>query len=297
MAKAAGTDTDSAQEQAVRVELAAMFRLAAHYGWDDTVWNHITARVPGTEHHFFMHRFGLTYDEVCASNLIKVDEHGRVLDGPDDLNTAGFVIHSAVHRYLPEARYVFHSHPPTALAATALQEVPFLIQDSAMLYGRLGYHDWEGVSINLDERRRLAENLEGNVALIMRNHGLLTIGTTAGECFMRMYYLIRLCEVAVQAAASVLPLRQPAKALWELAERQYAAFPPGKYEWPALLRLCERLDPGLSPLENTTYGFLTHTLHQPLAVTVLFGKIAQPPTSSPAAPWYCTQFAQFCSGL
>lgn len=234
----------NAAEWSVRVDLAAMFRLTHLMGWDDTVWNHITARTPGTDHTFFMHRFGLLYEEITASNLIKVDEHGNVLEGPADVNTAGFVIHSAIHLHHPNNRFVFHAHPPTALAATAFKEgIPFWVQDSSMLYGKIGYHDWEGLSVDLDERFRIAENLGDNKVLVMRNHGFLSVGETAGEAFMNMYYLIRLCEVAVQAHASGLALEPATPALWAMSSQQYAAFSPGKYEWPALKRRCDRADP------------------------------------------------------
>ena len=189
----------------VRVDLAAMFRLTHMFGWDDTVWNHITARAPGTKHNFFMHEMGLLYEEVKASNLIKVDENGKVLEGPKKANTAGFIIHSAVHLNHPKNKFVFHAHPPSALAATALKNgIPFLVQDSSMLYGKVGYHEWEGLSLNKDERKRIAKNLGNNKVLIMKNHGLLTVGETAGEAFMNMYYAIRMCEVAVQAEGSGL---------------------------------------------------------------------------------------------
>jgi len=214
-------------QQQTREELTAMFRLTAHYGWDDVVWNHITARVPGTDNHFYMHRFGELYTEVTASSLITVDETGTVVDGPKDLNTAGFIIHSAVHMHNPEAKFVFHAHPAHVLAATALQELPFLVQDSAMFLGKLGYHDWE----------------RGNIGLIMRNHGLLTVGENAGECFMHMYYLVRMCEVALQAGRVNGDMTKVHAGTWALAHEQYDAYPPGKFEWPALLRLCEKLYP------------------------------------------------------
>ena len=234
----------SPEEYQVRVDLAAMFRLTAMFGWDDTVWNHITARVPGSDHNFLMHRFGLLYEEVSASNLIKVDEHGTVLEGPSEVNTAGFVIHSAIHLHHPHNKFVFHAHPPQAIAATAFKDgIPFLIQDSSMLYGEVRYHDWEGLSVDLDERFRIAENLGDGKCLVMRNHGFLTVGATAGEAFMNMYYLIRLCEVALQAQGSGLPLDSADPALWEKSRQQYDAFAPGNHEWPALLRRCDRLDP------------------------------------------------------
>jgi ribulose-5-phosphate 4-epimerase/fuculose-1-phosphate aldolase len=230
------------QQEQARIDLAAMFRLTSHYGWDDTVWNHITARVPGSDHNFYMHRFGLHYSEVSASNLITVDEDGKVIHGPSGVNTAGFIIHSAVHSNHPESKFVFHAHPSSAIAATAFQEIPFLVQDSSMLYGKIGYHDWEGLSVDPDERHRIADRLQGNSCLVMRNHGFLTVGATAGECFMNMYYLIRMCEVALQVTASDQPLVNGSDELWATASKQYAAFPPGQYEWPALKRLCDRLD-------------------------------------------------------
>ena len=217
----------------VRVDLAAMFRLTHMFGWDDTVWNHITARAPGTKHNFFMHEMGLLYEEVKASNLIKVDENGKVLEGPKKANTAGFIIHSAVHLNHPKNKFVFHAHPPSALAATALKNgIPFLVQDSSMLYGKVGYHEWEGLSLNKDERKRIAKNLGNNKVLIMKNHGLLTVGETAGEAFMNMYYAIRMCEVAVQATGSGLPLERATKEMWKLSQKQYDLFSPGLNEWP-----------------------------------------------------------------
>ncbi|MEM7193907.1 MAG: class II aldolase/adducin family protein [Pseudomonadota bacterium] len=239
-----GAVAASEAEWEARVDLAAMFRLTALMGWDDTIWNHITARVPGTDHTFLMHRFGLLYEEVTASNLIKVDEHGNVLEGPPDVNTAGFVIHSAIHLHHPTNHYVFHAHPPTALAATSFKDgIPFWVQDSSMLYGKIGYHNWEGLSVDLDERFRIAENLGDNKVLIMRNHGFLSVGATAGEAFMNMYYIIRMCEVAVQAESSGLKLETAPPELWAMSSKQYESFSPGKYEWPALKRRADRADP------------------------------------------------------
>ena len=228
----------------VRVDLAAMFRLTNMMGWDDTVWNHITARAPGTDHTFFMHEMGLLYEEVQASNLIKVDEHGKVLEGPEKANTAGFIIHSAIHLNHPNAKFVFHAHPPSALAANALKDgIPHLVQDSSMLYGKVGYHEWEGLSINKDERKNIAKNMGDNKVLIMKNHGLLTVGATAGEAFMNMYYAIRMCEVAVQATGSGLELERATEEMWKLSQKQYDLFSPGLNEWPALLRRCDAKDP------------------------------------------------------
>jgi len=241
---AEGAARASEAEWEVRVDLAAMFRLTHLFGWDDTVWNHITARVPGTDHSFLMHRFGLLYEEVTASNLIKVDENGKVLEGPPDVNTAGFVIHSAIHLHHPDNHFVFHAHPPSAIAATTFKNgIPYWVQDSSMLYRKVGYHDWEGLSVDLDERFRIAENLADNKLLVMRNHGFLAVGKTAGEAFMNMYYMIRMCEVALKAEASGLELEPATPELWELSKKQNEAFAPGRYEWPALKRRCDRADP------------------------------------------------------
>ena len=240
----AGDHQISPEEWEARVELAALYRLAALFGYDDLIWNHITMRVPGTDHQFLLNKFGLLYNEVTASNLIKVDEHGNVLQGPVDVNTAGFVIHSAIHIAHPDMKVVFHAHAPEGLAVTALKDgLDYLIQDTSMLYGDIGYHDWEGLSLTLEERDRLAENIRGKSCLIMRNHGFLTVGETAGEAFMNMYYLIRACKVMLQAHVSGLELDKGPQDIWDLSRRQYADFPPGKYEWPALLRLLDQKDP------------------------------------------------------
>ena len=232
------------EEWQARIDLAALYRLAAHFGYDDLIWNHITMRVPGTDHQFLLNKFGLLYNEVTASNLIKVDENGNVLSGPRDVNTAGFVIHSAIHLAHPDMKVVFHAHAPAGLAVTALKNgVDYLVQDTSMLYGDIGYHDWEGLSLTLEERDALARNIEGKSCLIMRNHGFLTVGETAGEAFMNMYYLIRACKVMIEAYSTSLPLDKGPEEIWKLSRRQYADFPPGKYEWPGLLRLLEQIDP------------------------------------------------------
>ena len=234
----------SAEEWRARIDLAAMYRLAAEYGYDDLIWNHITMRVPGTDHQFLLNKFGLLYNEVTASNLIKIDEQGNVLNGPTDVNTAGFVIHSAIHLAHPDMKVVFHAHAPAGLAVTALKDgLDYLVQDTSMLYGDIAYHDWEGLSLTLEERDALARNIDGKSCLIMRNHGFLTVGQTAGEAFMNMYYLIRACKVMIEAYSTGLELDKGPQEIWALSRRQYANFPPGKYEWPALLRQLDQKDP------------------------------------------------------
>ena len=234
----------SGEEWQARVDLAAMYRLSAHFGYDDTVWNHITMRVPGSEHNFFINKFGLLYNEVAASNLIKVDSEGTVLEGPADVNTAGFVIHSAIHNDFPQHKVVFHAHVPDALAVTALKNgFEHIVQDTAMLYGEVGYHDWEGLSLTLEERDRLSANMEGNRMLVMRNHGFLAVGETAGEAFMVMHYFVRGCRALLAAHGSGLEIDPGPTDIWDLAKRQYDHFPLGKHEWPALCRLMDQIDP------------------------------------------------------
>ena len=240
---ASNADSMTGDEWEARVDLAAMYRLSAHFGYDDTVWNHITMRVPGTDHDFFLNKFGLLYDEVTASNLIKVDSDGNVLEGPADVNTAGFVIHSAIHNDFPQHKVVFHAHVPDALAVTALRDgFEHLVQDTSMLYGQIGYHDWEGLSLTLEERERLAKNMDGNRMLVMRNHGFLAVGGTAGEAFMVMHYFVRGCRTLLQARATGLPIDPGPTDIWELSKRQYDQFPLGKHEWPALKRMLDGID-------------------------------------------------------
>ncbi len=234
----------SKEEYQARIDLAALYRLANIFGYDDLIWNHITMRVPGTKNHFLMNQFGLLNTEITASNLIKLDGEGNVLFGPKELNTTGFVIHSAIHNQHHHMKVVFHSHAPEVLAVTALQEnLDFLVLDTAPMYGEIGYHDWEGMSLELDERERIARNIAGKKCLILRNHGFITAGETAGEAFMYMHYLVRACKVMLAARATGLPLCKGTNAVWETAHHQYQTFPPGKYEWAALRRMLDKIDP------------------------------------------------------
>lgn len=227
-----------------RVELAACYRLADRFGFSDIVWNHITARVPGTEKHFLLNRFGLRHDEVTASNLIKLDLAGNVLDGPEDVNVTGFVIHSAIHAAREDVVCVMHAHPPGGLAVSALEcgLIP-MIQDAMPFYNRIAYHDYEGLSTDTSECERLAANLGAHNAMIMRNHGLLTVGRSVGEAFMLMYSLERACRVQMQVLASGQAASLPSADVCERAARQYEDFWPGRYEWPALIRLLDAEDP------------------------------------------------------
>ena len=234
---------DEAEWQ-VRVDLAAGYRLADRFGFSDIIWNHITARVPGSESHFLINEFGLRYDEITASNLVKIDLDGYVVDGHADINVTGFVIHGAIHAVRDDVMCVMHAHSPAGLAVSALAGgLQPVIQDAMMFYNRIAYHDYEGLSIDVDEQQRLAEHLGSHKAMILRHHGLLTAGWTVGEAFMLMYYLERACQVQMQVLSSGEPLRIPPAEVCERAACQYEQFAPGKYEWPALVRLLDRDSP------------------------------------------------------
>lgn len=249
------TDTRyPAPEWQVRVELAACYRLADLFGWSDIVWNHITARVPGTEH-FLINRFGLRFDEVTASNLVTVDLDGNVIDpgvtdpgngvSEETVNSTGFMIHSAIHAARPDIRCVLHSHTTAGMAVSVLKEgLATLIQDAIPFHGRVSYHDYEGVSVEPDERERLAASLGDNLVMILRHHGLLTCGRSIGEAFMNMYYLDRACRVQLAVQASGQPWAPLPEDLCRTAAAQYEQFAYGKYEWPALLRLADERSPG-----------------------------------------------------
>jgi ribulose-5-phosphate 4-epimerase/fuculose-1-phosphate aldolase len=194
-------------DRQTRVDLAACYRLADLFGFSDIIWNHITARVPGTEN-FLINRFGLRFDEVTASNLLTLDLDGNLVDGGsadsiEDVNVTGFVIHSAIHAARPDVQCVMHSHTDAGMAVSVLRDglMP-MIQDALALYQRISYHDYEGLAVDKAERERLAASLGGNNAMILRNHGLLTCGETVGEAFMTMYYLDRACKVELRVLSS-----------------------------------------------------------------------------------------------
>lgn len=239
----------SASEWRTRVDLAACYRLADMFGFSDIIWNHITAKVPGTET-FLLNRFGLRHDEITASNLISLDLDGNVIDPGsarsdiDDVNLTGFIIHSAIHAARPNVNCVMHSHSEYGLAVSALEDglLP-LVQDAMPFFEQVTYHDYEGLSTTLEERHRLAADLGDKNVMILRNHGLLTCGATVGEAFMLMYYLERSCKVQIQIMSSGAKYRVLPDDVCRNAAAQYVLFPHGKYEWPALLRLLDRRAP------------------------------------------------------
>ena len=232
-----------------RIELAACYRLADIFGFSDVIWNHITARIPGTDH-FLIKCLGLRYDEVCASNLVTLDMNGDVVNrggakNDEDLNVTGFVIHSAIYAARADVNCVMHTHSPAGLAVSVLKDglVPMVL-DVMPLKDRVSYHECEGLSVDTNERQRLAKSLGENNAMIMRNHGLVSCGESVGAAFMLMYYLERACSVQLQVQASGQEYVLPPQEVYDQAASQYDLYPYGKYEWPALLRLVEQKSPG-----------------------------------------------------
>ena len=192
-------------EAVLRRQLAAAYRLVDYFGWTELIYGHLTARVPGEQAHFLINPFGLNYDEVTASNLVKIDLDGNnVGDSKYPVNYAGFVIHSAVHMaHQARHKVVMHTHTRAGMAVCALKEglLPISMVSTAF-HGKLSYHDYEGPSLDLDERGRLLKNLGDNQAMMLRNHGVLTTGRTVPEAFLRLYRLERACQIQVDAAAA-----------------------------------------------------------------------------------------------
>src|SRR5437879_1169598 len=194
-------DKVSPEEWAVRADLAACYRLVAHYGWEDLVFTHITARVPGTEGQFLINPYGMFFDEITASSLVKIDIQGdKIGDSPFPVNPAGFVIHSAIHAARHDARCVLHTHTLNGVAVSTQRAGLLPISQHAIsVLASLGYHDFEGPALRDDEKPRLVADLGDKTSLILRNHGLLTVGESVAEAFVRMYYLEAACAIQVRA--------------------------------------------------------------------------------------------------
>ena len=239
--------TVSADEWQQRVDLAACYRLVARYGWDDLIFTHISARVPGPEHHFLINPYGQMFDEITASSLVKVDLEGRkVLDSPYDVNPAGFTIHSAVHAARDDANCVLHVHSVNGVAVSAQDGglLP-LSQHSIFVLASLAYHDYEGVALDADEKPRLVRDLGNKRFLMLRNHGLLTVGRSVAEAFVAMYFFETSCMIQVRALAGGAPVRRIGRAIVDGAEQQWQAVTQGaggSLAWPALLRRLDRVD-------------------------------------------------------
>lgn len=192
-------------EWVLRRQLAAAYRMVDHFGWTELIYGHLTARVPGEQAHFLINPFGLNYDEVTASNLVKIDLDGNTIGHSDyPVNYAGFVIHSAVHMaHAARHKVVMHTHTRAGMAVCALKEGLLPVSMVATTFhGKLSYHDYEGPSLDLDERGRLLKNLGDNQAMMLRNHGLLATGRSVPEAFLRLYRLERACQIQVDAAAA-----------------------------------------------------------------------------------------------
>ena len=237
----------SAEEWALRVDLAACYRLVARFGWDDLIFTHISARAPGPEHHFLINPYGLAFDEITASSLVKVDLEGRkVFDSPFDINPAGFVIHSAIHAAREDAICVLHVHSVNGVAVSAQEDglLP-LSQHSMAVLSSLAYHDYEGVALRDDERPRLQADIGHKNFLMLRNHGLLTVGKTVADAFLNMYTFENTCRIQIDAQAGGELIHVNPKVLDGLAQvlKTVTAGQGANIAWPALIRKLERTDP------------------------------------------------------
>jgi len=238
---------DALTERDVRVQLAACYRLIAHFGMDDLIYTHISARIPGAEGQFLINPYGLMFSEITASSLVKIDYEGNVIEeNAHPVNRAGFVIHSAIHMARPEVNCVLHTHTRAGVTVSCIKEglLP-LNQFSFGYFNRVAYHDYEGIATNLDERQRLTCDLGDKSTMILRNHGLLTAGRTVPEAFQLMYYLEQSCriQVDVMATGGTINMVSPATAEYTATQSEQTPLPRGDREWPALLRLLDAKDP------------------------------------------------------
>jgi ribulose-5-phosphate 4-epimerase/fuculose-1-phosphate aldolase len=235
----------SAEEWQLRCDLAACYRLVAHYGWSDLVFTHITARVPGPEHHFLINPYGLMFDEITASSLVKVDaECNKVIDSPFPVNPAGFIIHSAVHEAREDAGCVLHTHTRAGVAVSAQQGgVLPISQQSTFVLAGLAYHEYEGVAFRPDEKPRLQADLGSANFLMLRNHGLLTVGPTIADAFLSMYVFESTCQIQLSAQAGGPLIEVNPQIVAGVAEsmRVQTSGLGGAFVWPALLRKLDRL--------------------------------------------------------
>jgi ribulose-5-phosphate 4-epimerase/fuculose-1-phosphate aldolase len=240
--------TVSPEEWAVRVDLAAAYRLVARFGWEDLVFTHITARVPGTADQFLINPYGVFFDEITASSLVKIDVQGhKVQDSPFPVNPAGFVIHSAIHAARHDARCVLHTHTLNGVAVSAQRAGLLPIsQHSVAVIASLGYHDFEGPALNDDEKPRLVADLGTSTSLILRNHGLLTVGETVADAFVSMYYLETSCAIQVRAQAGgelvTVPKEIIENAYGQIMRSSSRRGSRGALVWPGLLRRLDRVD-------------------------------------------------------
>jgi len=239
----------SESEWKQRVDLAACYRLCALYGWDDLIFTHISARIEGPEHHFLINPYGMTFDEVTASSLVKVDLDGKkVLDSTYEINPAGFTIHGAIHAAREDAKCVMHTHSINGIAVSATKHgVLPISQQSTFVLASLGYHDYEGVALRDDEKPRLVKDLGTNMFFMLRNHGLLTVGPTIPDAFIAMYTFETACMVQLRAQSTGAELVHVDPRIVEGVKSVFAAVTKGMgagLAWPALLRKLDRKLPG-----------------------------------------------------
>lgn len=237
----------SEEEWQARVDLAACYRLVAHFKMTDWIYNHISVRVPGSHEHYLINPFGLLYEEITASSLVKVDVTGRLVeDVALEVNPAAFVIHGAIHQARPEIACVLHTHTRAGVGVAAqAQGLLPLSQHAFKVFNRLAYHDFEGIALDMDEQQRLVADIGTKDVLILRNHGLLTMGRTVREAFELMYYLERACEIQIAALSGKSEIIIPPPHVCQRTCEQFAndsSFVKGR-DWQALLRLLDRTDP------------------------------------------------------
>lgn len=241
----------SDEEWAIRVDLAAAYRLVALYGWDDLIFTHLSARIPGPEHHFLINPYDMMFEEITASSLVKIDVEGQpVVPTAHPVNPAGFTIHSAIHMAREDAHAVMHLHTPAGQAVSAMDFGLLPHTQTAMIAQHdVAYHDYEGIATDLEERERLVEDIGTKNLMILRNHGTLAVGETVADCFLRLYFLERACDAQVKMLSAGLDkLNTPPQGT---PDKVKAQTPPAgmamvsrALAWPALLRKLDRIDPG-----------------------------------------------------
>jgi len=237
------------EEWKTRCDLAACYRLVAHFGWTDLVYTHLSARVPGPHEHFLINQYGVLFHQMRASDLVKVDVDGTIVDqdasGSRHINQAGYTIHSAVHMARPDLTCVLHTHSAAGIAVSAMKDGLLSISQQAMrFHGKLSYHDYEGIALDLGERERLVNDLGDNKCMILRNHGLLAAGGSVAEAFLNLHRLEFSCKTQVMAMAGGAELVYPPKEVCEHAARQSNS--GGKHleqVWTSILRLIDKDDP------------------------------------------------------
>ena len=240
----------SAEEWQLRVDLAAAYRLVAAFKWDDLVFTHISARLPGPQHHFLINPYGLMFDEITASSLVKINLRGEKLDdSPFPVNPAGFTIHGAIHEARDDVVCVLHTHALNGIAVSAQRDgVLPISQQSIFVLASLGYHDYEGVALRDDEKPRLVRDLGSNSFLMLRNHGLLTVGPSIADAFLNMYLFETVCTIQVRAQAGGAGLIRVDPRIIETAMEQARLVTlgagGGALTWPGLLRRLDRSDAG-----------------------------------------------------